>query len=66
MLDRPVGIPPERGKRCHGLLCVLLLFRVELRRRQPVCAGLQAADRLAGHLPALPVVEHRYGLLAAI
>ena len=33
LLDRPVGISSERGKHYYGLLCVLLLFRVELRRR---------------------------------
>ena len=66
MLDHPLGVSPERCKRRHGLSCVLLLFRVELRRRKFVCAGLQAVHRLAGHIPALPVVEHCYGLLAAL
>ena len=66
MLDHSLGISPEPCIHRHGFLCVLFLFRVELRYWQFVCAGLQAADRLAGYLPALPVVEHRYGNVAAV
>lgn len=61
MLDHPLGVSPECGKRRHGLSC----FRVEFRCRGSLCTGLQAVHRFAGHLPALPVVEHRYSLLAA-
>lgn len=61
-----VGIPSQPCKHHYGLLCVLLLFCVELRRRKPLCAGLQAVHRLAGHLSPLPVVEHRNGDVAAL
>ena len=63
---RHVGVPPERGEYHHGLSCVLLLFRVELRCWQPLCAGMQAVHRLAGHLPALSVVVCRVRLLAVV
>ena len=66
LLGGAVGVPPQRCKYRNGLSRVLLLLRVELRCSQPLCAGVQAVHRLAGHIPALPVVVHRVCLLAAV
>lgn len=66
LLGGDVGFQSQRCKYRNGLSRVLLLLRVELRCRQPLCAGVQAVHRLAGHFPALPVVVHRVCLLAVV
>ena len=65
LLGASLGVSLKPCERRHGVLCVLLLLRVELRRRKSVCAGLQAADRLAGLFPSLPVVEYRNGCMVS-
>ena len=66
LLADSVGISSQPCKRRDSVLWLLFLLRVEFRRRGNLCAGLQAADRFAGHLSELPLVEYCDGLLAAV